>query len=72
MADERRGPKQASGNAGSTHPYRGCRNSYSSTSFSIKYRSSINLDEANGQIHKNYNGWIQNLQKGINTQLSMS
>ena len=45
---------------------------YSATSFSIKYRSSINLDEADGKIHKNYNGWIQNLQKGIATQLSMS
>lgn len=45
---------------------------YSTKSYSIKYRSSINLDEGGGKIHKNYNGWIQNLQKGINTQLSMS
>lgn len=45
---------------------------YSSTSYSIKYRSSINLDESNGNIHKNYNGWIQNLNKGINTQLGLA
>jgi hypothetical protein len=44
---------------------------YSSTSYSIRYRSSINLDEKDGNIHKNYNGWIQNLTKGINTQLGL-
>ena len=44
---------------------------YSATSFSIKYRSSINLDQNGGNIHKNYNGWIQNLHKGINTQLGL-
>jgi hypothetical protein len=44
---------------------------YSATTFSIKYRSSVNLDESGGSIHKNYNGWIQNLYKGINTQLSL-
>ena len=45
---------------------------YNTTSYSIKYRSSINLDEKGGTIHKNYNGWISNLTKGINTQLSLS
>jgi len=44
---------------------------YSATNFSIKYRSSINLDQSGGNIHKNYNGWIQNLYKGINTQLGL-
>ena len=43
---------------------------YSTTSYSIKYRSSTNLDENGGTIHKNYNGWIQNLTRGINAQLS--
>jgi len=43
---------------------------YSTTSFSIKYRSSIDLDEKNGTIHKNYNGWVQNLTRGINAQLT--
>src|SRR6476660_7965502 len=31
---------------------------YSATSYSIKYRSSVNLEERGGNIHKNYNGWI--------------
>lgn len=45
---------------------------YSSRSYSINYKNSTNLDAADGQIHKNYNGWIQNLSKGINAQLSAS
>lgn len=45
---------------------------YSASNYSIKYRSSINLDEKGGSIHKNYNGWIQNLTRGINAQLSAS
>ena len=45
---------------------------YTTTDYSIKYRSSINLNEKNGKIHKNYNGWIQNLSKGINTQLQLA
>jgi type II secretory pathway component PulK len=43
---------------------------YSSNSYSINYKSSVNLDEKDGKIHKNYNGWIQNLTQGINAQLS--
>lgn len=45
---------------------------YSSKSYSITYKDSTNLDAADGQIHKNYNGWIQNLNKNINAQLSAS
>jgi len=45
---------------------------YSSKSYTIRYRSSENLDEKDGVIHKNYNGWIQNLTRGINAQLSSS
>jgi len=44
---------------------------YSTSKFSIRYRSSINLDQNGGNIHKNYNGWIQNLTKGINDQLAL-
>jgi hypothetical protein len=43
---------------------------YSSNNYSIKYRSSTNLKESNGTIHKNYNGWIQNLTRGINAQMT--
>ncbi len=45
---------------------------YSANSYSIKYRSSQNLDEKDGSIHKNYNGWIQNLHRSITTRLSAS
>jgi uncharacterized lipoprotein YajG len=45
---------------------------YSTSSYSITYKSSINLQEANGKIHRNYNGWIQNLNRGINAQLAAS
>ena len=30
-----------------------------------------NLDEKGGTIHKNYNGWVQNLDKAIRAQLQM-
>jgi hypothetical protein len=44
---------------------------YTTGKYSITYKSSINLDASeDGQIHKNYNGWIQNLTRGINAQLS--
>lgn len=43
---------------------------YSASSYSITYRSSSNLQESGGRIHRNYNGWIQNLNKGINAQLA--
>ena len=42
---------------------------YSAAKYSIVYRSSINLDEKDGQIHKNYNSWVQNLSKKIGTEL---
>ena len=45
---------------------------YNANSYSIKYRASTNLDEKGGTIHKNYNGWVQNLTRGINAQLSAS
>lgn len=40
-------------------------------SYSIKYRDSTNLDARDGMIHKNYNGWIQNLDKSIRAQLQL-
>ncbi len=43
---------------------------YSAKSYSIVYKSSVNLTEANGTIHKNYNGWVQNLDRGIRSALA--
>ena len=45
---------------------------YSANEYSITYKSSINLQEGGGKIHRNYNGWIQNLNRGINAQLAAS
>jgi hypothetical protein len=43
---------------------------YDTSSYSITYKESSNLDYDGTNIHKNYNGWIQNLDKGIRSQLS--
>lgn len=45
---------------------------YSPSTYSIAYKSSVDLMESNGKIHKNYNGWILNLNKGISTQLALA
>lgn len=42
---------------------------YTQSLYSIKYRESTNLDADGGNIHKNYNSWIQNLDKAIKVQL---
>lgn len=42
--------------------------SYNTKAYSITYITSENLMR-NGQIHKNYNGWVQNLNKHIQLQL---
>jgi len=43
---------------------------YSATKYSIQYKSGVNLAEKDGQIHKNYNGWIQNLDAKIRVELA--
>jgi len=40
-------------------------------SYSIRYVDSTNLQFSGGKIHTNYNGWIENLEKAINIQLSI-
>jgi hypothetical protein len=42
---------------------------YTPKNYSIKYRDSTNLEYDGTGIHKNYNGWIQNLDKAIQVQL---
>jgi hypothetical protein len=44
---------------------------YDTKSYSIKYKDSTNLEYDGTNIHSNYNGWIQNLDKAIRTQLSL-
>ena len=43
---------------------------YDAKSFSIKYKDSVNLDYDGGNIHKNYNGWIENLDRSIRSNLA--
>jgi len=45
---------------------------YTTENYSIMYKSSKNLkyDAVDQTIHSNYNGWIQNLEKAINTQVN--
>ena len=43
---------------------------YTTENFSITYNSSTNLSYDGTNIHSNYNGWIRNLEKAINVQVS--
>ena len=42
---------------------------YTPTTYSIADKDSTNLDFRDGQIHKNYNGWIENLNRDIRGNL---
>jgi len=46
---------------------------YNQKEYSITYKNSIDLkyDATKGTIHSNYNGWIQNLNNAIQSQLSL-
>lgn len=42
---------------------------YTPKSFSIQYKDSVDLNYRDGQIHKNYNGWVENLERDIRGNL---
>jgi len=42
---------------------------YTAKTYSIAYKDSTNLDYRNGQIHRNYNGWIENLNRDIRNEM---
>lgn len=44
---------------------------YTANSYQIQYVSSQNLKAGSGQIHRNYNRWIENLNQGIQTRLAI-
>lgn len=44
---------------------------YTTKTYSIKYKDSSDLGYDGENIHKNYNGWIINLSNAINQQLSI-
>ena len=43
---------------------------YDTKSYSIKYKDSSNLKYDGKSIHKNYNGWVENLDKAIRSNLA--
>lgn len=43
---------------------------YNASSYSINYKDSTELNYDGQNIHPNYNGWIQNLDKAIKAQLT--
>jgi hypothetical protein len=45
---------------------------YSAKGYAINYKRSENLNEAGGNIHSNYNGWVQNLDRAIQAELMRS
>lgn len=45
---------------------------YDTTGFAIRYQDSTNLDYDGTNIHKNYNSWIQNLEREIRLQASLA
>lgn len=44
---------------------------YDAQHFAIRYLDSVNLQYDGASIHKNYNGWIQNLERAISQQPSV-
>lgn len=45
--------------------------SFNTKTYSIMYRDSSGLDARDGTIHRNYNGWVQNLDKAIRSELTL-
>ncbi len=43
---------------------------YTTSNYTITYVSSTGMKAAGGKIHKNYNRWIRNLVKDINTAMA--
>ena len=46
---------------------------YTTSAYSINYKDSSNLkyNAEDNSIHSNYNGWVQNLQRNIQAQMSL-
>lgn len=45
---------------------------YSASGYSITYDNSLNMQASGGKIHRNYNRWVNNLNKDIQVNLSAS
>ena len=42
---------------------------FTTKNYSILYKDSVNLDYKNGKIHRNYNKWVQNLNRDIQSKI---
>lgn len=42
---------------------------YNAKAYSIQYKNSANLKYDGVSIHSNYNGWVQNLDRAIQSRL---
>ncbi len=42
---------------------------FTATKYSILYKNSVNLEQQGDTIHKNYNGWVENLDQAIRRNL---
>lgn len=45
---------------------------YSARAYSIHYVSSVNMMASDGQIHRAYNNWVNNLDRDIQLKLAMA
>lgn len=43
---------------------------YTSSTYSINFKRGDNLNVTDATIHRNYNGWVQNLDRAIRTELT--
>lgn len=42
---------------------------FTTKNYSILYKDSVNLDYKDGKIHRNYNKWVQNLNRDIQSKV---
>ena len=42
---------------------------HDTSTFSINYRGSLNLRQHDGEIHRNYNNWVNNLARSIQAEM---
>ena len=43
---------------------------HTTSTFSINYRNSVNLRQHDGEIHRNYNNWVNNLARAIQAEMA--
>ena len=72
MEDGSTGSRQDDGYGDAAGSYAVVDIEYDAKTYWIEYKDSTNLDYTGSSIHKNYIGWIENLDKAIRAQLTTS